>query len=219
MDLIGYRGKSSTESASGGCPRQPRIIDNATDDYDLALVKRIRAQEEDWEMAFEQLVMKYQHSVLNTIYRYIGNYNEAEDIAQNVFIKVWHKIKTFKKKAKFSTWLYRIVVNQCLDYQRKKKKEGTVSLDDKLSEEKIPESLTVELDSEQKKKSAIIKQAINELPANQRIALILSKYENKSYQEIADIMGISLGAVAALISRAKESLKTKLIPLREKGII
>jgi len=219
MDLIGYRGKSSTESASGGCPRQPRIIDNATDDYDLALVKRIRAKEEDWELAFEQLVMKYQHSVLNTIYRYIGNYNEAEDIAQNVFIKVWHKIKTFKGKAKFSTWLYRIVVNQCLDYQRKKKKEGAVSLDDKLSEKKIPESLTVGLDSEQKKKSAIIKQAINELPANQRIALILSKYENKSYQEIADIMGISLGAVAALISRAKESLKTKLIPLREKGII
>lgn len=190
-----------------------------TDDYDLDLVKEIQTRKENWNIAFEQLVRKYQQPVLNIIYRYIGNYNEAEDIAQEVFIKVWRKIKSFKGKAKFSTWLYRIVVNQCLDYKRGKKQEVVVSLDDKLQEEKIPESLAGRLEFEEKKKAIIVRQAINELPANQRIALILSKYENKSYQEIAQIMKVSLPAVASVIFRAKENLKVKLLPLRKKGII
>jgi RNA polymerase sigma-70 factor (ECF subfamily) len=184
-------------------------------DLDLNLVERTMAGDES---AFERLVNKYQHSVLNTIYRYIGNYNEAEDIAQDVFVKVWRNIKSFKGKAKFSTWLYRIAVNQCLDYRRKRK-EKTVSLDNTLEESKIPESLTVGLDFERQKKAEIVRQAINELPDNQRAALILAKYDDKSYQEIAQIMGISLASVASLIFRAKERLKDKLVPLRERGEI
>lgn len=186
-------------------------------DLDLNLVERTIAGDES---AFEELVKKYQHSVLNTIYRYIGNYSEAEDIAQDVFVKVWRKIKSFKGEAKFSTWLYRIVVNQCLDYRRKsKRKTAVVSLDEKLEEGKIPESLTVGIDFEQKKRESIVRQAINELPDKQRIAMILAKYEAKSYQEIADIMNISLSNVASIIYRAKENLKVKLLPLREKGEI
>ena len=186
-------------------------------DLDLNLIERTVAGDES---AFEELVKKYQHSVLNTIYRYIGNYNEADDIAQDVFVKVWRKIKSFKGKAKFSTWLYRIVVNQCLDYRRKsKRKTEIVSLDKKLEEGKIPESLTVGIDFEQKKRESIVRQAINELPDKQRIAMILAKYEAKSYQEIADIMGVSLSNVASIIYRAKENLKVKLLPLREKGEI
>jgi len=186
-------------------------------DVDLNLVERTVAGDES---AFEQLVKKYQHSVLNTIYRYIGNYSEAEHIAQDVFVKVWLNIKSFKGKAKFSTWLYRIVVNQCLDCHRKNKgKVQVVSLDNKLAEGKIPESLTVGIDFEQKKRESIVRQAINELPDKQRIAMILAKYEAKSYQEIADIMNISLSNVASIIYRAKENLKVKLLPLREKGEI
>lgn len=190
------------------------MVDNLKDP-DLKLVKGVI---EGDESSFEELVKKYQHSVMNTIYRYIGDYNEAEDIAQDVFIKVWRKIKNFKGKSKFSTWLYRIVVNQCLDYRRKKKEE-VLSLDKSLDEGKVPESLTVELDFEQKRKIDILKKAIEEIPDNQRIALILSKYETKSYQEIAQIMEISISSVASLIFRAKENLKSKLIALREKGII
>ncbi|MFX0077038.1 MAG: RNA polymerase sigma factor [Candidatus Hermodarchaeota archaeon] len=184
-------------------------------DQDLKLVKGVIRGDEP---SFEELVKKYQHSVLNTIYRYIGDYNEAEDIAQDVFIKVWRKIKDFKGKSKFSTWLYRIVVNQCLDYRRKKKEE-VISLDKSLEEGIVPESLTIELDFEQKRKIEILKKAIEEIPSNQRIALILSKFEAKSYQEIAQIMEISISSVASLIFRAKENLKSKLFPLREKGII
>ncbi len=188
-------------------------------DQDLNLVKRTIKGD---EIAFEQLVKKYQHPVLNTIYRYTGNYSEAEDIAQDVFVKVWWNIKRFKRKSKFSTWLYRIVVNQCLDYRRKRRRQSTSvawQTQAPFGEGKIPESLTVELDFERRKKATIVQQAINGLPDNQRIALILSQYENKSYQEIADIMRISLASVAMLIFRAKSNLKTKLIPLREKGII
>ncbi|MDH5684329.1 MAG: sigma-70 family RNA polymerase sigma factor [candidate division WOR-3 bacterium] len=186
-----------------------------TVDQDLKLVKMVVDGD---ELAFEELVKKYQHPVLNTIYRYIGNFTEAEDIAQDVFVRVWQNIKGFKGKSKFSTWLYRIVVNRCLDYKRKKK-AVLVALDKTLEQGKIPESLTVELDFERKRKAAIVRKAIKDLPDNQRIALILSKFEAKSYQAIADIMGISLASVASLIFRAKDNLKTKLLPLREKGII
>jgi RNA polymerase sigma-70 factor (ECF subfamily) len=186
-------------------------------DLDLNLVERTVAGDES---AFEQLVKKYQHSVLNTIHRYVGNYSEADDIAQDVFVKVWRKIKSFKGKAKFSTWLYRIVVNQCLDYRRKsKRKTEVVSLDNRLEEGKIPESLTVGIDFEQKKRESIIKQAINELPDKQRIAMMLAEYEAQTYQEIAEIMGISLSNVASIIYWAKQNLKVKLLPLREKGEI
>jgi RNA polymerase sigma-70 factor (ECF subfamily) len=188
-----------------------------SNNFDLNLVASIAKGDES---AFEELVKKYQHSVLNTIHRYIGNYSEADDIAQDVFVKVWRNIKSFKGKAKFSTWLYRIVVNQCLDYRRKnKRKIVEVSFDNKIEESKIPESLTTGTDFEQKKRESIIKQAINELPDNQRIAIILAKYEAKSYQEIADIMDVSLSNVASIIYRAKENLKVKLLPLREKGEI
>ncbi len=190
------------------------MVENSKD-QDFKLIKEVIKGDES---SFEELVKKYQHQVLNTIYRYIDDYNEAEDIAQDVFIKVWRKIKNFQGKSKFSTWLYRIVVNQCLDYRRKKKEE-VVSLDKSLDEGKVPESLTIELDFEQKRKTELLKKAIKEIPDNQRIALILSKFEAKSYQEIAQIMEISISSVASLIFRAKENLKSKLIPLREKGII
>jgi RNA polymerase sigma-70 factor, ECF subfamily len=188
-----------------------------SNNFDLNLVAGITQGD---EAAFEQLVRKYQHPVLNTIHRYVGNYSEADDIAQDVFFKVWQKIKSFQGKSKFSTWLYRIVVNQCLDYRRKsKRKIEEVTFDNKIEEKKIPDSLTTTIDFEQKKKEAIIRQAINELPDKQRIAMILAEYEAQTYQEIAEILGISLSNVATTIYRAKQNLKVKLIPLREKGEI
>lgn len=170
------------------------------------------------EVAFEQIVRKYEHRVLNTIYRYIGKSDEAEDIAQEVFIKVWHHAKSFKGKSKFSTWLYRIVVNQCLNY-RSKHKERLASLDEIMEQGKTPESLKVEIEFERQRKSKIMKRTIDDLSKRQRIALVLSKFEGKSYKEIAQIMGISLSAVESLIFRARGALKKKLLPLIKKGEI
>jgi RNA polymerase sigma factor (sigma-70 family) len=184
-------------------------------DSDAELIQHVAESDEN---AFEQLVKKYQHAVFNTIYRYLGNYEDVEDIAQEVFIKVWHKAKGFKKKSKFSTWLYRITVNQCLNY-RSMYKQKLVSLDEMTEKEQIPESLIVEVDHEKRQKTEIVRKSVNELPDRQRIALILSQFEDRSYKEIAEIMGVSLSAVESLIFRAKQALKKKLILLRKDGKI
>ncbi len=182
-------------------------------DSDAELIQQVAQGDEN---AFEQLVKKYEHAVFNIIYRHIGNYTDVEDLAQEVFIKVWRHAKSFRGESKFSTWLYRIVVNHCLNY-RSKHKQTPVSLDEMVEKEKIPESLIVEVDFERRQKAKIVRRAVDELPERQRIALILSKFEGKSYKEIAQIMGVSLSEVESLIFRAKETLKKKLLLLKENG--
>lgn len=165
------------------------------------------------EKAFEQVVEKYQHPVLNTIYRYVGDRVEAEDIAQEVFLRVWRQARNFKGESRFSTWLYRIVVNQCLSFRRKYK-ETLQPLDATI--EKEDGSRTPENEVESRRGAEIVRKAVDELPSRQRIALILSKFEGKSYKEIAQIMGVSLSTVESLIFRARSSLKKKLLPLKRK---
>ncbi len=175
------------------------------------LIQQIVDRNED---AFEELVQKYRHSVLNTIYRYIGDPVEAEDIAQEVFVKVWQHAKSFKGKSEFSTWLYRIVVNHCLNYRAKKKQNHTI-LDRPIKDENSKDDASFE----QEERKTVVKKAVNELPERQRIALILSKFEGKSYKEIAQIIGVSLSSVESLIFRAKENLRKKLLLLIEKNEI
>jgi RNA polymerase sigma-70 factor (ECF subfamily) len=169
----------------------------------------IRLIAEGDEQAFEQLVQKYQQAVFNTIYRYIGNQDDVQDLAQEIFIKVWRNAGKFKGKSKFSTWLYRIVVNHCINYRRKNKLRH-VSLDEMTEKGKTPEALKVEPDWEQMRKVELVRRAVDELPDRQRMALVLSQYEEKSYKEIAEIMKVSLSSVESLIFRARSALKGKL---------
>jgi RNA polymerase sigma-70 factor (ECF subfamily) len=183
------------------------------DDPDGIIISRVAEGEID---AFEQLVAKYEQSVFGSIYRYIGDRDEAEDIAQDVFLKVWRYARTFSGNSKFSTWLYRIVVNQCLTYRAKRKKRPQ-SLYSTIEE---TESSSGALDAvEEKKRAEIVRRAIDQLPGRQRIALILSRFESRSYKEIAEIMGVSISTVESLVFRAKRGLRSKLLPLKEKGEI
>ena len=161
------------------------------------------------EKAFEQLVNKYEQAVFSTIYRYIGNRDDVEDLAQEIFLKVWRNAKKFKGKSKFSTWLYRIVVNHCINYQRKHKRKH-VSLDELTDKGITPESMKVTPDWEQKRRVELVRNAVSELPERQRMALVLSQFEGRSYREVAEIMKVSLSAVESLIFRGRSSLREKL---------
>ena len=175
-------------------------------DYDAGLARRVANGDES---AFEELVGKYQRSVLNTIHRYVGEYDVADDIAQGVFVILWNKAGTFRGNSKFSTWLYRIVVNQCLQFRRKRKLT-LVSLSD-LDAESPPGALQVADDHDRQRRTEAVRKAVAELPDRQRIALVLSHFEGRTYLEIAEMMDTSVSAVESLIIRAKESLRNKLV--------
>ncbi|HEX7320055.1 MAG TPA: sigma-70 family RNA polymerase sigma factor [bacterium] len=179
---------------------------NSYNDNDL-----IKQSAEGNEQSFALLVKKYEKAVFSTIYRYTGNKEDVEDLAQEIFIKVWKNAKSFKERSKFSTWLYRIVVNHCLNYKIKvKKQRRDIPLEDVSKEGSTSSALIVQNDCDSKVKVEIIKKAIRSLPKRQRLALILAQFEDKSHQEIADIMKVSPSSVHSLIFRARITLRKML---------
>lgn len=181
-------------------------------DPDAELIEMVKAGDAD---AFEKLLKRYQQPVLSTVYRYTGDAAAAEDLAQEVFIKVWEKARSFKGRSKFSTWLYRITVNHCLNYQAKRKLRWTEQLDERMTDPGKGAEERFEAD----RTAGIVRQAVGELPDRQRIALILSRFEENSYAEIAEIMKVSLSSVESLIFRAKSNLKKKLAPLKAQRLL
>ena len=158
---------------------------------------------------FKLLIKKYEANVFRTAIGFVHNKQDAEEITQDVFVKVYQSLSSFNNKAAFSTWLYRITVNSSLNYLRKKKRKGFwVSLSELVqlpSKDKQPETIITE-----RSEQTIIQQALDSLPGKQRQAFVLSKYEELPQRQVADIMQISEGAVEQLIQRAKNNLKNKL---------
>jgi len=196
--------------------------------------KGANSMEEDFELlakfkkgdqqAFELLVRKYKTTVFNTIYSVMGNAQEADDIAQEVFLKVYTKADSFKGESSFSTWLYRITVNRCIDELRRRKnkiisyetefnQEEKLKLKDVLAsrENDITEKLR------QKELQDIIQKAMDSLPEKYRIILTLKEIEGLSYKEISQIMKISLAKVKIWLFRARQKLKGKLAFLYSQG--
>ncbi|MDD5530439.1 MAG: RNA polymerase sigma-70 factor [bacterium] len=178
---------------------------------DEELIKGVANKDES---AFEILAEKYKYSVLNIIYRYTGNRTEAEDISQDIFVKIWHSADSFKHKSKVSTWIYRIVVNYCLNFKNKNKINANIQSLDELSEkgEIITNSSKEHKSYESQETDKIVRESVNKLPERYRMVLVLSRFENKSYQEISEIMNLSVPAVESLIFRAKANLKKALSP-------
>ena len=175
--------------------------------------------------AFEILVLRHQSSVLNFIYRFKGDRIEAEDLAQEVFLRAWQSAATYKPTAKFTTWIYRITANLCINKQksdrirrlfmvpasRKEEGLGNEFSADHARKGPSPEDLLLEAERKQQ-----VLSALRRLPANQKIALILKKYEDLSYKEIARIIGCSVSAVDSLMIRAKRNLQKKLVSQEKK---
>ena len=167
--------------------------------------------------AFEILVNRHQASILNLIYRFIGDRTQAKDLAQEVFLQVWQAAKNYEPKAKFTTWIYRIATNLCLNELKSARRKKWVSFfrsheDNEYSmEQSLPDdSPSAEDLLLTRERSRQISDALQSLPANQRMALVLKRYDDLSYEEIARIMDCSVSAVESLLVRAKRTLQEKL---------
>jgi len=172
--------------------------------------------------AFKELFDDYKVEIFNICYRILGNRQEAEDVTQDVFFQVYKSASRFRFESKLSFWLYRIAVNLSLNHQKKKKRAQWFSLDVLLEgiQENI-ERAAVSPESgpdvllEKSEKAFIVQQAIDVLPKQQRVAVILHRYEGLSYQEIAEVMACSVSSVESRLHRAKVSLAKKLLSVQQ----
>jgi RNA polymerase sigma-70 factor (ECF subfamily) len=168
--------------------------------------------------AFRELVKKYQSMVYKACFNLIRQPEDAEDIAQDVFIEVFESIGQFRLQSKLSTWLYRIAINKSLNHIRKTKWKAMINSINILTKNKSNE-LEIEDKSannspysiDYNERGKVLQEAINSLPENQRIAFTLNKFDDLSYQEITEIMDLSLSSVESLIHRAKINLQKKLV--------
>jgi RNA polymerase sigma-70 factor (ECF subfamily) len=169
------------------------------------------------QLAFKELVEKNQTMVINTCIGFLHDKQDAEDIAQEVFIEVFASLNKFRKEAKLSTWLYRIAVNKSLNFLRgKKRRQWIQSFEEMLGMKQANQIQHIDnrhpgKNLEMKEEAELLHRTIGSLSENQRIAFTLNKYEDLAYSEIAEIMGVSLSSVESLIHRAKINLQQKLI--------
>ncbi|MCQ4875059.1 MULTISPECIES: RNA polymerase sigma factor [Odoribacteraceae] len=161
------------------------------------------------QKAFKLLVDTYQLMVVNTCYAFVHDRDEAEDIAQDVFVQVFESLGRFRFESKLSTWLYRIAVNRSINHC-KSPRGRAIKIDiDSWKQQEVAQSVEMPQQQilEEQEQIELLHKAIDKLPENQRTALILNKYEELSYKEIADVMGVSLSSVESLIFRAKNNLE------------
>jgi RNA polymerase sigma-70 factor (ECF subfamily) len=191
-------------------------------DPDAALMLRVKNGD---LKAFEELVEKYKHPIVNLMYRMLRDAEEAEDLAQNVFIRVYQSADRYEASAKFSTWIFTIARRLCLNEIRRRGRHVAESIESSQSESeeqgarqyadgrtKSPPEAYLHGELERK-----IQEALEGLPEKQRLAIALCREEELSYEEIAEALGCSLSATKSLIHRGRERLKEILKPYLRSG--
>lgn len=174
------------------------------------------------DQAFEELMQRYHQSVYNLVYRMVESPQEAEDIVQETFIKAFNALSSFNEEYAFSTWLFKIATNHCIDTLRKRKLR-TYSLDTPIqtkdgavSRDYADESYSPERSTISNEHTSIILDAVDDLPEKYRIVINMRHREDRSYDEISEILEIPIGTVKARIFRARELLKKI---LKDKGYV
>ncbi len=165
--------------------------------------------------ALRSLIETHQHRIIGTVAKMLGDDSDAEDIAQQVFIRIWKSAGRYEPTAKFTTWLFKITRNLVFNELRRRKRHPTRSLDATTEDDrpqqapdlrtKTPD--TALLDDEMQ---AAIQTAIDELPETQRMAVILRRYDDIPYEDIGEILGLSVPAVKSVLFRARTELREKL---------
>jgi len=164
--------------------------------------------------AFEQLIERHQALVAGTVARMLGSNSDAEDIAQQVFIRVWKSARRYVPRAKFTTWLLKITRNLVFNELRRSKRHAHIPLQSEPGAEEIP--LKDETNSApdasllETELQRAIDEAIMQLPESQRMALVLRRYEQLSYEQIAEVLDLSVPAVKSVLFRARTELRTRL---------
>ena len=197
-------------------PARPRATVSAEE---KALIERCKRGD---LAAFNDLVRKYEKQVYNFAYRLTGNYDDANDVAQDAFLRVFNAISTFRGDASFSTWLFRITTNVFLDERKRAKAHPHASLDEylELDESSVARQIedpspTPEAVLEESERAQLLQRAIGGLPEYQRAMVTLYHGQQKSYEEIAEIMDLPIGTVKSRLNRARLALKEKLSGIRE----
>lgn len=186
------------------------------DTMDALVNKRIKQVLKGDQNAFSDIVNLYQNRLYQVCYRMLGNKHEAEDIAQEAFVRAYTNLHTFDQKRKFSTWLYRIATNLCIDRIRKKKPDyyldaevaGTDGLDmysQIAADDQLPEEQLEQMELQDR-----IQYEISRLPDKYRSAIVLKYMEELSLQEISEILDLPLGTVKTRIHRGREALRKQL---------
>lgn len=186
-------------------------------DDDALLIKAFQKGD---KKAFDELVIRHKDRIFSLCYRFLGDYEEANDSAQEAFLKAYGSLNSFRLESAFSTWLYRIAVNICknkLGSSAYKARHKTVSLDNPgiPSEDRLPMEIPDGAPSplarmEEKEKMALLQGALDTLPAEFKMAVTLRDVEGLSYEDIAEITGLNLGTVKSRIARARTDLRNKL---------
>ena len=197
-------------------------------DPDVRLMLQVR---DDVQGAFEVLVTRYQHRLMGVLVHLVGRVEEAEDLTQEVFLRVYRARKGYKPRAKFSTWLFTIANNLALNHLRGKGRTpapaaGAGGGGDDLSgsqairpiEERVPaRDGTPSSQMRQVELSEVVRDALEGLGEDQKMAVLLNKFEDMSYADIADVMGRSEAAVKSLLARARNQLREQLEPYLKTG--
>jgi len=186
----------------------------------------LRIKDDD-AVAFEILVARYQSRIARLMMGWVHSQEVAEELVQEVFLRVFRSRKSYEPSAKFTTWIYRIANNVASNNvrDRSKRKEYQVGLSSNPSMTEIGiEHIALAASGamptrivDRSERAEVVQQAVMALGERQRMALILSRFENMSYQEIADTMGLTVKAVKSLLSRARVNLKTLLQPYMDEG--
>ncbi len=193
-------------------------LSGAAVDPDVALMMALKSGDQS---AFAHLVARHQARVVALIYRFVGNEAEAEDLAQEVFLRVFRTRDRYEPRARFSTWLYRIASNVSLNSLRSRSRRHTVSMPlagegqdshegqtaTQIEDLRLPRP-AAQLEGDELR--AQVRLAIDQLPENQKVAVILNKYENMNYDDIGATMGCSPLAVKSLLARARINLRQRL---------